>query len=102
MDQQTFTLLIIIGLPPAAIEFLALVWARGRLRLGLAAAVFLLPIAIFAWLLATAQGPGDPFARLGFVALAMVLLGGAIVGAVLGGIVILMRNLRRKRTISAD
>ncbi len=98
MDPQTFTLLIIVGLPPAAIEFLALVWARGRLRLGLAIAVFFLPVAIFLWLLATAKGPGDPFARLGFVALAIVLMGGAIVGAILGGIVILMRNLRRKRT----
>ena len=97
MDSQTLSLLIIIGLPPAAIEFLALVWGRGRLRLILALAVPVLPLGILLWLLLTAQGPGDPFARLGFVAFAFVLTGGALLGAVLGGVVVLIRNLRRKR-----
>ena len=96
MDQFT-TLVLIIGLPPAVIEFLALVWARRRVRLLLAFAVFALPVLIFVWLFATAGRDGDNLARLGLASLAIVLLGGAVVGAVLGGLVILFRYLRRKR-----
>ncbi len=95
MDQFT-TMVLIIGLPPAVIEFLALVWARRRVRLLLAFAMFAIPVLIFVWLLATASQNGDNLARLGLVSLAIILLGGAIVGAVLGGLVILFRYLRRR------
>jgi len=97
--MNDLSLLLVLGLPPAATVFLALVWAKGRLRIGLAAAVFAVPLGIFGWLMATSNGPGDPFARLGFVALAVVLLGGAVAGAILGGIVVLVRNLRRKTAV---
>jgi len=89
--------LLIIGLPPAAIVFLALVWAKRWLRIGLAAAVFAIPLAILAWLLATPGAAGDGFARLGILALAIVLFGAAVTGAVLGGIVVGLRHLRRPR-----
>ena len=92
------SVVLVLALPPAAIVFLALVWAKGRLRIGLATAVFLVPLAIFAWLFATAGHRGDSFAALGFASLATVLLAGAVTGAVLGGIVVLARNLLRKRT----
>ena len=96
MDQLT-TMVLIIGLPPAVIEFLALVWARRRVRLLLAFAMFAIPVLIFVWLFATTNQNGDNLARLGLVSLAIILLGGAIVGAGLGGLVILFRYLRRKR-----
>ena len=73
------------------------------MRLLLAFAVFALPILIFVWLFATAGQDGDNLARLGFVSLAIILFGGAVVGAVLGGLVVLFRNVRRKVTApSAD
>ena len=97
MDQFT-TLVLIIGLPPAVIEFLALVWAKRRVRLLLAFAVFAVPVLIFVWLFATAARDGDNLARLGLVSLAIILFGGAVVGAMLGGLVILFRYLRRKRS----
>jgi uncharacterized membrane protein len=101
MDQFT-SMVLIIGLPPAVIEFLALVWARGRLRLGLAIAMFLIPILIFVGLFATASGPGgDDLARLGLVTLAIVLLAGAVVGAALGVVVVLVRHMRRKGAASS-
>jgi len=100
MDQFT-TMVLIIGLPPAVIEFLALVWARRRVRLLLAFAMFAIPVLIFVWLFATAGRDGDNLARLGLVSLAIILLGGAIVGAVLGGLVILFRYLRRKGAASS-
>ena len=90
------SVLLVLALPPAAIVFLALVWAKGWLRIGLATAVFLIPLAIFAWLFATAGHRTDSFAALGFVSLAVVLLAGAATGAILGGLVILVRNVRRK------
>ena len=97
MDHQTLTLLIVIGLPPAVIECVALVYARGWLRLALALAVFAVPLLILAWLLATASQPGgDNLARLGFVSLAIILLGGAVIGAAFGGLIVLFRNMRRK------
>ncbi len=102
MDQFT-TMVLIIGLPPAVIEFLALVWARRRVRLLLAFAVFALPVLIFIWLFATAGQSGDNLARLGLVSLAIILLAGAVVGAALGVIVLLFRHLRRKAAApSAD
>ena len=100
MDQFT-SMVLIIGLPPAAIECLALVWARGRLRLCLAAAVFAVPLLIMGWLIAT-PGVGDGIARLGFLSLAIVLLGGAIAGAVVGGIIMFIRHLRRSRSSLQD
>ncbi len=90
------SVVLVLALPPAAIVFLALVWARGRIRIGVASVVFLVPIGIFAWLFATAGHRGDSFAALGFASLATVLLAGAITGAILGGLVVLVRNLRRK------
>lgn len=99
MNDFTSVLLVLV-LPPALVVFLALVWARGALRIGLSAVVFLVPLAIFAWLLATsAQAGYDSFARLGFVTLAIVLLAGAVIGAILGGVVVLIRNLRRKTAV---
>jgi hypothetical protein len=95
--MSDLALLLVLGLPPAAIEFLALVWAKGRLRIGLAAAVFAVPLGLFGWLIVTANGPGDPFARLGLVALAVILLGGAVTGTILGGVVAGLRHLRRQR-----
>ena len=91
------SVVLILALPPAAIEFLALVWARGRLRIGLATAVFLVPLLLFAFVAATSGQRGDSLATLGFASLAAVLLAGAATGAVLGGIVVLARNLMRKR-----
>ena len=90
------SVLLVLALPPAAIVFLALVWAKGWPRIILASLVFLVPIAIFVWLFATAGHRSDSFAALGFVSLAVVLLAGAVTGAILGGIVVLVRNLRRK------
>lgn len=92
------SVVLVLALPPAAIVFLALVWAKGRLRIVLSSAVFLVPLAIFVWLFATAGHRGDSFAALGFASLATVLLAGALTGLVLGGIVVLARNLLRKRT----
>jgi hypothetical protein len=91
------TVLLVLALPPAAVVFLALVWAKGWLRIGLATAVVLVPVGIFVWLLATAGHRGDSFAALGFASLAVVLLAGAVTGAILGGLVVLVRNVRRKR-----
>lgn len=90
------SVVLVLALPPAAIVFLALVWARGWVRLIVAGLVLLVPVAIFAWLFATAGHRGDSFAALGFASLATVLLAGAVTGAILGGIVVLVRNLRRK------
>ena len=96
------TILLVLALPPAAIEFLALVWAKGRLRLGLAIAVPLIPLGILGWLMVTAASSRDDLARLGWVALAVVLFSGAVTGAVLAGIVLGLRRLKRKRTPQAD
>lgn len=90
------SVVLVLALPPAAIVFLALVWARGWVRLVVAGLVLLVPLAIFAWLFATSGHRGDSFAALGFASLATVLLAGAVTGAILGGIVVLVRNLRRK------
>jgi len=95
--MNDLALLLVIGLPPAAIVFLALVWAKRWLRVGLAAAVFLVPLVILAWLLATPGTGGDGFARLGILALAIILLGAALVGALLGGIVIGLRYLKGRK-----
>jgi len=92
------TMILLVALPPAAIVFLAMVWAKGWPRIVVTTAVFLVPVAIFAYLVATAGRSGDNLAALGIVILAVILLGGAMTGAVLGGIVVLVRTLRRRRT----
>ncbi len=94
--MNDLALLLVLALPPAAIVFLALIWAKGLLRIGLATAVFLVPLAVLGF----ARLTGDSFAALGFVALGLILLAGAVTGAVLGGMVVGLRHLRRKGATS--
>ncbi len=95
--MNDLAVLLVLGLPPAAIVFLALIWAKGPVRLILTGVVFAIPLLIMTWLLATPAHSGDGFARLGFLTLAIILMGGAITGAVLGGIVIGLRHLKRRQ-----
>ncbi len=91
------TTLLVLALPPAAIVFLALVWAKGWLRIGLTALTFLIPATVLIYALTIAGQSGGSFAAIGFATLGAILLAGAVAGALFGGLVVLFRHLRRRQ-----